>query len=244
MVSRLGYQQIGLEKYYHQLVGGKPVWRYVDAVALSLYPLPTYGSRTGVPEDAIVQLKTVKHLLRQQGVPGSKPIWNTEVNYGLQSGSKGGTAAAPISAARQASNVVRTYLLNAANGVKRVFWYRYDMHRLSGGGVLANTVLTDPDDDTQVTAAGHAFARARQWMHGTLLGMPGHRPCPRDRHGTYTCVVKDSSGKRYIYWNPFHGAKVTLPRRVHHIQGVLGKTSPVQPRSTIKVTFKPVMVSH
>jgi hypothetical protein len=242
MVTRLSYQLDGLAKYYRQRVGGKRVWKYVDAVALSLYPLPKYGKRTGVPEDTIGQLNAVKRRLHRAGVPGSKPIWNSEINYGLQSGSKGGTAADRISDARQASNVMRTYLLNAANGVKRVFWYRYDMSRLHGGGLLANTLLTHPNDSSSVTVAGRAYARAQRWMHGTLLGTAQHRPCPKNRHGTYMCVVKDSSGKRYIYWNPFHGAKVRLPRHVHHLQGVLGATFAVRPRSTIKVGYKPVMV--
>jgi hypothetical protein len=79
-------------------------------------------------------------------------------------------------------------------------------------------------------------------MHGKLLGTAKHPPCRRDKHGTYTCVVRDSSGRRYVYWNPFHGAKVRLPKRVHHVQGVLGATSSVKPRSTLRVTYKPVMV--
>jgi hypothetical protein len=243
MVTRLDYQFEGLSKYYAQRVGGKPVWKYVDAIALSLYPLPKYGSRIGVPEDAIKQLNHAKRLLHKAGVPGSKRIWNTEVNYGLQSGKKGGTKTTPITDARQASNVVRTYLLNAANGVKRVFWYRYNWSSLPTGGNLANTLLTNPSDSSQVTAAGRAYMRAQQWMHGTLLGTSKHRPCRKNQHGTYTCVVKDSSGKRYIYWNPFHGAKVRLPKGVHHLEGVLGATSTVKPRSMLKVTYKPVMVS-
>ena len=244
MVTRLGYQLKGLSAYYHQRVGGRPVWKYVDAVALSMYPLPTYGKRAGVPEDSIKQLRTARGLLHQAGVPRSKPIWNTEINYGLQSGARGGTKADPITEARQASNVVRTYLLNAANGVKRVFWYRYDFHPLDDGGSLANTLLTALDDTTQVTAAGRAYQRARQWMHGTLLGTRKHAPCPKDAHGTYSCVVKDGSGKRWIYWNPFHRAKVKLPRGVHHLQGVLGSTSRVTPRSALRVGASPVMVSH
>jgi hypothetical protein len=237
MVTRLDGQLKGLSQYYRQRVGGKPVWRYVDAVALSLYPLPKYGPRAGVPESSIKLLHTVQERLRQARVPASKPIWNTEINYGLQSGQDGGKPADPISGARQAANVMRTYLLNAANGVKRVFWYRYDW-----AGHLANTLLTDPDDVSKLTAAGRAYLRAQQWMHGTLTGTKGHRPCAKDRRGTYHCVVKDSSGKRHIYWNPYRAAKVRLPKGVHDLQGVLGATSTVKPRSTLKVGYKPVMV--
>jgi hypothetical protein len=242
MVTRIGYQLKGLSAYYEHRVSGKRVWRYVDAVALSLYPLPAYGRRTGVPEDAIRQVATVRKLLAHAGVPRSKPIWGTEVNYGLQTGDLGGTKAVPISDARQAANVMRTYLLGAATGLKRLFWYRYYWQHLPSGGNLANTQLTDPDDIRSVTPAGHAYVRAQEWMHGTMLGTKGHRPCPTDRHGTYRCVVRDADGKRYIYWNPFRSARVTLPSGVHEAVGVLGATSPVAPRSTLKVAFKPVMV--
>ena len=244
MVTRMNYQLDGLSKYFGQRIGGKPVWRYVDAVALSLYPMPKYGGRAGVPEDSIAQLKRVRKILRHRGVPGSKGIWNTEINYGLQAGSQGGTRTPRIPDARQASYVMRTYLLNAANGVKRVFWYRYDWAPLSTGGNLANTFVTNPTNSGRVTAAGRAYVLAQKWMHGTLIGSAKHPPCPKDRHGTYRCVVKDSRGTRYIYWNPFHGASVRLPKGVHHQQGVLGATSSVKPGSILKVSLKPVMVSR
>jgi hypothetical protein len=243
MVTRLDYQLKGLSQYFKQRVGGKAVWRCMDAIALSLYPLPTFGKRIGVPEDAIKQLNVVKRRLHRAGVPKSKAIWNTEVNYGLTSGKNAGKPATKISQARQASNVVRTYLLNAAAGVKRVFWYRYDMSNIpGGGGTLGNTLLSVPGSPITPTAIAGVYVRAQQWMHGKLLGRPGHRPCAKDKHGTYECVVKDSSGKRYVYWNPFRTAKVKLPKGVHDLEGVLGATSSVTPRSTLKVGYKPVMI--
>ncbi len=237
MVTRLPFELDGLGAFYHQRVGGAPVWRFVDAVGLSLYPKDTYGRRAGVPEDSMKLLRQSRAKLRHDGVPGSKAIWNTEINYGLGAGS-----ATPISRARQASNVMRTYLLNAANRVKRVFWYRYDWGRLGDGGTLGNTLITSPDDSSTVTAAGRAYHRVQLWMHGTILGTRTSPPCAKDRHGTYGCVVKDGTGKRYIYWNPFHGAKVRLPKGVHRLQGVLGGNSTVKPRQLLQVNYKPVMV--
>jgi len=244
MTMRLGYQAAWMKQFYAVRLGGTPVWRYVDTLALNLYPLPTYGRRAGTPEDSMVLLAQARKSLRQDHVPRSKPIWNTEVNYGLQSGKHGGQPARRITATLQASYVVRTYLLNAAHGIKRVFWYRYDMSRVLGGGPLGNTVLSNPSDPTQVTAAGHAFVRAQRWMHGRLLGSKGHAPCPKDRHGTYHCVVRDGSGTRRIYWNPFRTATVTLARGAHHRENVLGGVSSVRPRETLRVGRAPVMVSR
>jgi hypothetical protein len=243
MVTRLGSELNWIKGYETQRLGGKPVWRYYDAVALSLYPLPKYSGRLGVPEDAMRLLAAAKSRLRAGGVPGTKPIWDTEINYGLQSGARGGTAATPISATRQAANVMRTYLLQAAGGVKRVAWYRYDWGRIAGGGTLGNTLITDPDNAATLTAAGHAYVRVQQWMHGTLLGKPGRRPCAKDSRGTYTCVVKDASGVRRIYWNPFRKVTVKLPAGVHHKQTVLGTSSTLSSRK-LTVTYAPVMVSR
>jgi hypothetical protein len=243
MVTRLPFELDGINKYNSQKLGGKPVWRFYNVAALSLYPLPKYGSRTGVPEDSMRLLGQAKRRLHRSGVPRTKPIWDTEINYGLQSGSNGGTATAPISASRQAANVVRTYLLQAAGGVKRVAWYRYDWGRLSGGGTLGNTLLTDPDNVSRLTAAGRAYVMVQRWMHGRLLGKPGHRPCAKDSRGTYTCVVKDADGIRRIYWNPSRKVTVRLPPGVHHKQTVLGKTSPLSSRR-LTVTYAPVMVSR
>ena len=240
MVTRLKFEMKGLSAYYHQRVGGKPVWRYVDAVALSLYPNARVSGRIAVPEDSMRLLHAAKQRLRADGVPGSKAIWNTEVNYGLGSGT-----ATKISDARQVANVMRTYLLNAANGVKRVFWYRYDWGYLSGTtGTLGNTLLTSPTNSGSLRPAGKAYLRIQQWMHGTLLGTRTGPPCRADRHGTYTCVVKDSSGVRRIYWNPFHRATVKIASNAHHRTTEFGVRDRVRPGSKIAVTYKPVLVSR
>ena len=240
-------QLTGVSGYEQQRVGGVPVWRYYDVAAFNLYPLPTYHGRSGVPEDSMALLKQAKQRLRQAGVPARKPIWNTEINYGLKSGSHAGQPATPISQVRQASNVVRTYLLNAANGVKRVFWYRYDTHAslpTPGGGAIGNTLLSVPSSPTELTAGGSAFLLAQTWMHGRLVGARKAAPCPKDTHGTYTCTVTDSSGTRRIYWNPFHRATVRLAPGVRKAQDVLGFTWKVKGGSKLSVTFKPVMVRH
>jgi hypothetical protein len=244
MVTRLRFELGGMSAYLDQRVGGRAVWRYVDAVAFSLYPLARYHGRRGVPEDTLTLLRAVKRRLHAAGVPASMPIWDTEINYGLKSGKQALTAAEPIRAVRQASNVVRTFLLQGSRGVKRIGWYRYDWPELSTGGTIGNTLLTDPDDSTRVTAAGRAYAMVRTWMHGTLRGRPGRIPCARGAHGTYHCVVSDATGTRHIYWNPFHRARVKLPAYVHHRQGVLGRTGTVEGGSRITVDFRPVMVSR
>jgi hypothetical protein len=247
MVTRLGFEQKGISTFYSSKVPGthKPVWKYVDAASLNLYPTQTIAlahgrSRISTPEDSMVLLRTVRGLLAKAKVPSSLPVWNTEVNYGMGAG----TAAAPLSESRQIANVMRTYLLNAANGVKRVDWYAYDMGALSTGGTLGNTLLTDPTDRPagDLTPAGQAFTRIESWMKGTLIGTATRQPCVTDRHGTYTCEVKYRHGVGRIYWNPTHSAKVKLVRSARTKVDEYGATGKAKGGSKLKVSYQPVLV--
>jgi hypothetical protein len=247
MVARVPAQIAGLVAYHSQRVHGHPVRHYYDAVALSLYPLPTVGGRTGVPEDSMGVLRRVRAHLRALGMPAREPIWATEINYGLPTGNSPVDGARPISEQRQMANVARTYLLGAANGLARMFWYRYDMRTLTpaqGGGTRGNTLLSDPGDPTLVTPAGKAYALVQHWMHGRLLGTQHRRPCRRDTHGTYTCTVQDGKVTRRIYWNPFGQAAVRLATGARTAQSLSGAVRSVKGGARLTVDYRPVMVTR
>jgi polysaccharide biosynthesis protein PslG len=248
MVTRLAYQQTGLKKFYATEVGGRPVWSYVDAISLNLYPLDAYPNpdptRPGTPEDSMALLSTARGILAKDGVPSSMPLWNTEVNYGLRFGANGGQAAAPIPTGRQVAYVIRTYLLNAAQGIKRVDWYAYDMSARGDIGPLGNTLLTDPVDRAAGTLlpAGLAFTRVQGWMRGTLVGTTTKRPCIRDKHGTYTCTIRYSTGMGRVYWNPYSSAKVTLVKSATKKYDEYGQASRAKGGTKLKVNYQPVLV--
>jgi hypothetical protein len=244
-VSRLSYQRYWTRNFYRLSTGGQPVWTYLDAISLNLYPMDTTatsagGTRLSVPEDSMDLLAIVRGYLAKDGVPSTMPIWDTEINYGLGRG----TPSVPISDERQVANVMRTYLLNAAQGVKRVEWYAYDMGQLPGGGTLGNTLLTDPTNLPAgvMTPAGQALGRIEAWMHGTMVGTATQRPCATDAKGTYTCLIKYSTGVGRIYWNPFRAASVTLASSARKKVSELGVTSRVKGGQKLKVTYMPVLV--
>ena len=241
--ARIGEQIRGITKFAFARVDGVPAWKFADVLSLNLYPLPKYGTQVGTPEYSMQLLARARKILGYGGVPKSKPIWNTEINYGMQTGSLGGTRAATISAERQAAYVIRTYLLNAARGVKRVHWYSYNMGYLASGGTLGNTLLTKPSDGTTLTLAGKAFGLVQQWMKGTLVGpSTSTQPCTVDSRGTYTCVVKYGQGVRRVYWNPTKRVKVKVAKSATFLQGVYGVKKSVKGGSTIGVDYRPVMV--
>lgn len=241
--ARIAEQTRGIGLFYYTKVNGVAVWRFMDAISLNLYPLDRYGSKPGTPETSMTLLANARQQMRLRGVPASKPIWNTEVNYGMRTGTYGGTRAATIPAERQAAYVIRTYLLNAARGVKRVHWYSYNMSYLPSGGTLGNTLLTSPSDGTQ-TLAGKAVALVRGWMLGGTLVGPTRAtlPCTKDAAGTYTCVIKYSGGVKRVYWNPTKRVKVRTAKNATFMVGVYGKRTSIKGGSVKTVDYRPLMV--
>lgn len=222
MVTRLSSQQQWINAFYGQKVDRKPVASYVDAVSFQLYP-----DAAGSPEASMTLLTGVRKILARHGV--QKPLYNTEVNYGLVGGPQAGAAAASISPERQAAYVARTYLLNAGSRVGRVYWYRWD----SRG--LFNTVMV-LDDDATLTAAGRAFAVTRSWILGT-------RPagCSRARNGTYTCTYAAGRSVRRAVWHPSRSVAVAAPPRTTSYVTLDGVSHPTRAGRKVTVGELPVL---
>ncbi len=244
--SRIGEQIRGVTRFAFAWVDGRPAWKYADVISLNLYPLDTYGSKVGTPEKSMELLAKARKILTFGGLPPKKPIWNTEINYGMPTGSAGGTGARPISDQRQAAYVLRTLLLNAANKVKRVHFYTADMGYLPNGRTLGNTRLVDPADPVngQVTLGGRAFDLAQAWLLGGKLkgASKKAKPCAKDSAGTYTCVITYPRGVRRVYWNPTKKVRVTTVRSAKYKVGVYGARSRIKGGSRLKVDYRPVMV--
>jgi hypothetical protein len=240
---RLRSQLEWMSQYESQHVGRIPVWRYFDVNAPSLYPKAVYGTRIGGPEDGMRLLTRVRHRLARAGVPAGLPIWASEINYGVRSGPDGPQAATPISNKRQVANVIRTYLLGAARGLARVFWYRYDWGWVpSIEGTLGNTLLARPGHWDQVTPAGRALNTVRRWLHGRLVPANGRRPCARDRWDTYTCVVIYPGGKRTILWNPSRTVAVAFRGATYRQRAGAVGAAVTRGVRQVRVNYRPVML--
>lgn len=242
--ARINEQIRGITRFAFARVSGVPAWKFTNAISLNLYPLDKYGTKLGTPETSMDLLARARKLLGYGGVPASKPIWNTEVNYGMRTGPYGGTKASPISAERQAAYVIRTYLLNGSRGIKRVHWYTWNMGYLAGGGTLGNTLLVNPSDGTTLTLAGKAFGLVRSWMLGGTLVGPSKSalPCAKNSAGTYTCVIKYAKGVKRVYWNPTKRVKVKTAKSATFMVGVYGKRISIKGGSSKYVDYRPVMV--
>lgn len=188
---RLKSQRNWYAKYWASKFGGKNVSSYVNVVSANLYPLANQG-----PENSMKLMRFAKKALPKAA--RSKPMWNTEINYGLL----GGPTATDIPAEQEAAFVARTIVLNAASPIKRMYWFKW------GVGHIANTHLVD-DDRKTLTRAGHTWNVVRSWVVKTNV-----KNCKVARKGRlkgmYTCTaVKGKKEVRRIYWKP-KGATVKL----------------------------------
>ncbi|HEU4910455.1 MAG TPA: endo-1,4-beta-xylanase [Actinomycetes bacterium] len=228
--TRLSWQRTYLRTFFGSRVSGVPVWKRMDAISLNLYP-----TADGTPESSLKLLKAARASMALRGVPASKPIWNSEINYGLATGGSGASTGIPAS--KQASYVVRTYLLNAAQKVKRVHWYMWDRPEIGSTKMVAA-------DRTTPTLAGRAFGLVQGWMLGGKLVGPTRSslPCTKDKAGTYTCVIKYRGGVKRVYWNPNKRVKIRTAKSATFTVNIYGKQTKVRGGSTKKVNYQPIMV--
>jgi hypothetical protein len=217
LVTRLTSQRAWIDAFYGTAVDGTPVADFVDVVSLQLYP-----EATGTPETSMELLQAIRTMLTGHGV--QKPIWNTEINYGLT-----GKEVPPAPENEQVANVVTTYLLNAANGVERVYWYGWDQTS------IVDTLLTEPDGT--LTRAGKAFGTVHDWMLGaTVTG------CEQDAEKTWTCTLDHPDGQRTVYWNAESPLTMTLAAGTTGYQRVGHRLRDATPGEEFTVGQVPVMV--
>jgi hypothetical protein len=220
MATRLIGQRMGIRDFYSRRIGGFPMAHWVDVVSLQLYPGPKER-----PEHSMDLLAAARSVLSSEGV--HKPIWNTEINYGLQIG--GGGQAAKITARKQAAYVARTYVLNAAAGIRKVFWYAWDLQ------TLANTKLSYANGT--VTPAGTTYGVVRSWLLGSRIS-----PCSKDSRGTYHCVVRYSDGVRHIYWNPTRYVSIRTPATTTNWVNQAGVSTRIGSNKSLSIDYAPKMV--
>lgn len=178
---RLPTQQKYFADYWSLQSSGLDLAGAVDAVAVHLYP-----PADGLPEYQAKLLAGARTVLAEHGI--DLPVWNTEINFGLQ----GGPPPPPIPAELQRAFLMRTYLLDAGLGLQRVYWYSWNIGR------IANTYLTEEDLTTE-TLAGRSFDVVRDWLDGTTVdGCTLGDAAP----GVWECLARRGDEVRTFWWKP------------------------------------------
>ncbi|MET0953165.1 MAG: hypothetical protein ABWX57_07745 [Aeromicrobium sp.] len=215
------YFKAWFKDYWTQRVQGRPVHRFFDVANLSAYPMPRER-----PEDGLELTQWVRTTVGRLGFKG--PVWATEINYGA-SGLQ--PTVRKIGPGLQAAYVVRTYVLHAAEGADRVYWWRWENHQ------TVNTLLQDGAGN--LSRAGRAYGLVREWLLGA-------RPkgCSVTRNGLYTCVFKARDGmRRHVYWQRAGKVRtVVAPANAQTKTNTRGVSRPIKPGSRFRVGASPIMI--
>lgn len=207
-----------------------PGGRDFDVFGLHLYPSDRSARGGYGPEWSIGMLHRVRAVLRRHGVRA--PTWDTEMNVGRYPYRHSSSRA--FAGLLGAAMVARTYLLQLARGVDRVYWYAAD-DRSWGGTWL------EPANLRGVTAAGAAFRVLRRMLVGARpLGCLSQG---RVTNARYTCRFHLRTGQSmWATWCTGRARRLSVPAGTRRLMTVTGVTYRVRSRTRITIGAAPTYV--
>lgn len=189
--------------------GGK----YCDVIGFHFYVSPKQ------PEAMIPLIKETQNVISRHNV--SKPVWNTETGYYIENqfSAVEAPANALLSLEQASAYLARTYIINWAFGVKRLYWYSWDNRRLG---------LTE-QDGVRLKQPATAYATIQKWLIGAEMTR-----LSRTSEGIWACQLKKgNSTTNWVVWNVGPTAEMALPEnwQVYKYQTLDGKM--ISLRSTV-----------
>jgi hypothetical protein len=187
--------------------------RWSEAISYHPYGEPTTTAERNA--DLVIALRKKLHALGC-----TKPIWTTEINYGLQYGDVKPDATL-FSPAYQASLIFKTYPLQWSAGARRVYWYDWSDASFLG-------VKRGPE-------VAKAFQYVQKVMAGQFLG------CNRVKN-LYTCTIKQNAHSyRIVRWAGNDFVKFPLPKHSTAEYNMYG--SQIPRHTNVYVGTSPVVFS-
>lgn len=164
--------------------GGKD---FSDIVAFHFYAL--------TPEKMLQKIQVVQQIMRKQGV-WDKELWNTEQSYDVV----GPTANIPGNIGDEvrdietlAAYIPRSFVLAAAAGVKRFYFYSWER-------LLA-------EKETVPTVAANALGVTVRWLKGTSVDS-----CVSEDGAVWVCSLGRGGRKAWMVWNTSGESDWTAPK--------------------------------
>jgi hypothetical protein len=205
---------------------------YVDIIAFHGYANP--------PESVVSLLITPVQSAMTAGGVGSLPLWDTEAAWGLDT-----VLPDPN---MQAGSVARLYLLNAANGVARFYWYGWDFtNRGTMWQLTSSTGCTTPNNGGYICLSGIAYAQVYNWMDGAVLSGCSSAgtiwTCTLARPGGYFAqVMWDSS--RTCSNGVCQTTPYTPPAQFIQYRDLNGNTYTLNGSTTVPLGAEPIILEN
>jgi hypothetical protein len=202
------------QKDFFRQGGGK----YADVISQHFYP------KTAVPEDRADYIESFTTMLTKAGL-SKKPIWNTETGW---------VKPVTMQSDRQAmAFVARTYLIDWAKGVQRLYWYAWDNRD------YVSLYFTHSDRQTP-TGIATSYATTQKWMVGARMGK-----CQPQNDKTWMCQLTRNGRSNWVVWNPDRQLTFTVPKswNIKTTQDLTGKTKKLPASRQVAIDFSPLLLS-
>ncbi|MBK9738984.1 MAG: hypothetical protein IPO93_05645 [Actinobacteria bacterium] len=186
----------------------------IDVVSVHLYP-----ASKGTPADRADYITQVKSDMKKAKVPASKPLWDTEINYGI-AGPGSGNPDKNINGSTAAAWVAQTYLDDIRLGVDRAYWYYWYPQ--------ANLVGIQMFDGTP-GAAGYTTVSG--WLKGNYYS------CITGK--VNTCQLGDNTNPKVIAWASKGSGTFVVPAGATWTCDATNLCQPAVPGSTVTIGNMP-----
>lgn len=177
------------------------------------YAVHTYPAGPGTPATRAQLITTVNNDIKKVGAP-AKPLWDTEVNYGI-AGPGGGNPHVTIDGLQAANWVADTYLDNQRLGVDRSYWYFW---------APSNPLLGIQMVDGSAGATG--FQTVQGWLKDSYASCTTGSVNVCNLTGRFPAVVA---------WVDSGSAAYTVPDFATTMCDALNSCTPVAPGSAITI---------
>jgi len=152
---------------------------YTDAVSFHFY--------ADTPEQTLPAISAVREAMNDYGL-ADKPLWNTETGFVTRNDSEPQSYGG-VSPEQAAGYVARSFALDAAAGVDRVYWYAWD-----------NTIYgLSADNGQAATKAAAGYAIASEWLKDAVI-----RRCQLRPDEVWSCRIERGNTASMLVWRT-HG---------------------------------------
>ena len=189
----------------------------VDVIAVHTYP-----DGKGDPASRVQYIEQTKKDMKSAKVPASKPLWDTEVNYGIPG--PGSVKGKSINGAQAASWVAQTYLDDIRLGVARSYWYFWSP--------ATNRIGITLQDGTP---GAIGYQTVNNWLAGSFYSCTsGSGSTPN------TCQLGDNNNPEVIAWATTGSATYTVPAGASVQCDALNTCQAVAPGSRVQIGSMPL----
>ena len=147
------------------------------------------------PETVQQDVAWLRSLADAHGLKNAE-IWDTEASWGKEQDAAEKT---------EASWLMRSYVLQAASGLSRFYWYAFGS--CSWGALYGPSCGYPPDHQQGMREAGTAYSTMSKWLTGATI-----EGCSSDDEQTWSCTLTRPNGyKAVMLWNAGSTKQARVP---------------------------------